>query len=118
MLLVMMLLWGCGSDSSADVYEVRGRVVGPDFGGLALRVDHEPIPGYMEAMRMSFRLANPEDAHDVQPGDAISFLYVVSENGSVIRDIEVLPPDTELDLPEEGLAEHDTLEVHPDTSAL
>ena len=51
-------------------------------------------------------------------GDAISFLYVVSENGSVIRDVEVLPPDTELDLPEEGLAEHDTLAVHPDTNAL
>lgn len=110
----MLLLWGCG-DSSNDVYEVRGRVVDLDFGGLALRVDHEPIPGYMDAMRMSFRLANPEDAHAVRPGDAIQFLYVVSESGSFIRDIEILPPDTELDLPAEGF-DSNGLAEEPDTT--
>lgn len=114
-LLVMMMMWlgGCGGDSTS-VYEVRGRVVGQDFGGLALRIDHEPIPGYMEAMRMSFRLANPEEARKVEPGDAIRFLYVVSDRGSSIRDIEVLPPETELNLPDEGLPE-DTLAVQPDS---
>ncbi len=112
----MLLFIGCGSNGEDTVYEVRGRVVGLDFGGLALRVDHEPIPGYMEAMRMSFRLANPEDAHAVQPGDAIQFLYVVSETGSFIRDIEVLPPSTQLDLPDSlGIEDLNDIEV-PDTT--
>lgn len=95
---VLVVLNGCSEDRPAERYEVRGEVVRLEYGGLALRIDHEAIPDVMEAMRMSFRLQSPEEARDLQPGDRISFMYVVKEEGSYIRDIERLPPDTELDL--------------------
>lgn len=92
-------LVGCGSGGDESVsYEVRGEVVSVVYNGLALRIDHEPIDGYMDAMRMNFRLESPEDSRGLEPGDRIRFIYMVAPGGNYIRDIERLPPDTELDL--------------------
>lgn len=114
LMLMLMVMAGCGTDDEVEVYEMRGRVVGEDFGGLALRIDHEPVEGYMDAMRMSFRLADPEEAQRVEVGDAVSFDYIVAPRDAYIRNLQVLPPETELDL--EGLdADDDTLSTEPDT---
>lgn len=98
LLLLLSVGLGCDDQPEATTYEVRGRVVGVEFGGLALRVDHEAIDGYMEAMRMSFPLQNPEDARLIRPGDAIAFDYHVMPTGSNITNIVVLPEETELAL--------------------
>lgn len=42
------------SEPGEKLYVVRGVVVGRDAGDNTLRVDHEEIPGYMEAMTMDY----------------------------------------------------------------
>src|SRR2546423_4696919 len=42
------------SEPGETVYAVKGTVVGRDTGDNTLRVDHEQIPGYMEAMTMDY----------------------------------------------------------------
>ena len=36
------------------VYEMKGKIVARDAGDNTVRVDHEAIPGYMEAMTMDY----------------------------------------------------------------
>lgn len=80
-------------------YEVRGRVVAFAFGGEAVVVDHEDIPGYMEAMRMSMRPEERTMLDGLEPGDLITFRLVLPEDGSpYIDQIEALPPGTQLQL--------------------
>jgi hypothetical protein len=107
-LVLLLLTSSCRDDAPLETYHVRAEVVRIEYGGLALRVDHEPIPGVMEAMRMSLRLQSPEDARELKPGDKIRFTYVVKEEGTYIRDIERLPSGTELNL--EGIEVHDDVE--------
>src|SRR5213592_4464563 len=42
------------SEPGEKLYAVKGVVVGRDAGDNTLRVDHEQIPGYMEAMTMDY----------------------------------------------------------------
>lgn len=42
------------SEPGETIYVLRGVVVGRDGGDNTLRVDHEQIPGYMEAMTMDY----------------------------------------------------------------
>jgi Cu/Ag efflux protein CusF len=107
-LLASLLFVACGgaTDSEAEapaeettVYEVRGQFVMFQYGGEAIRVDHEEIPGFMAAMRMDFRPKDPAEVEGLKPGDKIAFRYVVGEKGSYIEGVEVLPPETELELP-------------------
>lgn len=65
-----------------------------------MRVRHEAIPGYMEAMAMDFKLGDPAELEKLNPGDKISFVYVVTEDASYAEEIQVLPPGTQLELEE------------------
>src|SRR5437763_16329094 len=42
------------SEAGEKVYTVKGSIVGRDVADNTLRVDHEQIPGYMEAMTMDY----------------------------------------------------------------
>ena len=42
------------SEAGETVYVLKGRIVGRDAGDNTLRVDHEAIPGYMDAMTMDY----------------------------------------------------------------
>jgi Cu/Ag efflux protein CusF len=66
-----------------------------------MRVRHEEIPGFMEAMAMDFKLADPSEVEGLNPGDKIAFIYAVSEEDSYAAEIKILPPETPLDLGEE-----------------
>jgi protein SCO1/2 len=85
-------------EEPATVYQVRGQFVMYQYGGEAIRVDHEEIPGFMKAMRMDFRPKDPAEVEGLEPGDKISFRYVVGEKDEHIEGIEKLPPETELHL--------------------
>ncbi|MFW5973509.1 MAG: SCO family protein [Bacteroidota bacterium] len=75
------------SDASTT-YDVRGRIVEIRDGGATLVVDHEEIPGYMEAMTMPFEVGDSEEVDGVDVGDAISFTYVDMAGGMWIEGIE------------------------------
>jgi len=59
---VVVLLCACAPEKNAKplsepgekLYDVRGVVVGRDAADNTLRIDHEAIPGYMEAMVMDY----------------------------------------------------------------
>ena len=50
------------SEPGEKLYVVKGIVVGRDAGDNTLRVDHEEIPGYMEAMTMDYPVRGAEVA--------------------------------------------------------
>ncbi len=93
----------CGEEEPAaadEVYEVRGRYLSTDLRGESISVVHETIPDVMNAMRMSLRIDDPTVPEGLQTGDVIRFDMVRTQEGWYARNIEVLPPETELDLPE------------------
>ncbi|MBP3193426.1 copper-binding protein [Natronogracilivirga saccharolytica] len=109
-LILMLLLLSCNDNDAAlpddeihqdDIYEVKGRYLSTDMRGESISVVHEEIPDVMNAMRMSLRISDPSDAEELETGDVIRFEMVRTESGWFAREIEVLPPDTELDLPDD-----------------
>jgi protein SCO1/2 len=73
-LLLALAAGGCGGGeraTSAQEYEVRGKVVSVSPEKKTVRLDHEEIPGLMKAMTMNFRLESPEAAKDLSPGDRV-----------------------------------------------
>lgn len=104
-LLAVGLLTGCQSEAEevaetvVQTYEVRGIYVGPQYDGAAAVVDHEPIPDYMESMRMPFRAEDPSELAGLTAGDKIAFDLYLTGVTSYIANVEVLPDTTALDLP-------------------
>ncbi len=108
-LLMPLAYISCGNDeprttsetgTDKDVYEVRGRYLSTDLRGESISVVHETVPDVMNAMRMSLRIDDASVAETLQTGDIIRFDMVRSEAGWFARNIELLSPDTELDLPD------------------
>ncbi len=103
LLIAGALLFGCREENRTQ-YTVRGLYRGAAFGGEAFVVDHEAIPGYMEAMRMTLRVKNPALLSGLTAGDKIEFDLVVEPTETYVEKITVLPEDTPLQLaPETGL---------------
>ena len=99
-----LFIAACGDEApkhSEEVYVVKGRYLSTDLRGESISVVHETIPGVMNAMRMSLRIDDPNVSDGLQTGDVIRFDMIRTGAGWYARNIEVLPPDTELDLPEE-----------------
>jgi Cu/Ag efflux protein CusF len=103
-LSLVLLALGC-SREAAEVHSVRGQVSGLERGGRALAVDHEAIPGVMDAMKMTLPLIDPKAASDLAPGDKIRFDFYLSDGVGSIGSIEKLPAETELALAT-GHADH------------
>lgn len=93
MLLPVILVVGCharqsGSNpsSSADsddsqfkVYPLRGKIVATDTAKGEVTIAHEAIPGYMEAMTMSYKLRDPRIIGDLHPGDMVTADLMISQ---------------------------------------
>jgi protein SCO1/2 len=52
-------------------FPVKGRIVATDPATGQITLDHEAIPGYMEAMTMPYKLAQPDTIGEFHPGDRI-----------------------------------------------
>ncbi len=76
---------GCGSKNKR--FALTG-VIQEVPSNLELVVAHEDIPGFMPAMTMPFRLAEPRA--DLLPGDRIQATLVVGDDASWIEGIRVL----------------------------
>ena len=78
----------CGSAP----YSTRG--VGRSFGDgrKYVNIAHDKIPGYMEAMTMSFEPRTPEQLAGLDAGDRVSFTFTSTEDGRrVLSAIEKEP---------------------------
>ncbi len=88
-------------DPSAS-FTVRGLYLGAAYGGAAAVVSHEAIPGFMDAMRMPIRVADPAELAGLSEGDKIQFRLADEGSGYRIHRIERLPPETALELADYG----------------
>ena len=68
------------SDSSPTVYHLRGKVVSTDIAHGIVVVDHEAIPGFMDAMTMPYQLKDPTIASELHPGDTITADVLVEKS--------------------------------------
>jgi protein SCO1 len=92
------LLAGCHSarngDSAASsardskVYKLRGKVVSTDAANGEATLNHEAIPGFMEAMTMPYKLKDATILGELHPGDVITADVLVSRdpNADVLLD--------------------------------
>jgi protein SCO1/2 len=89
-LLAVAVVAGCHSSpkpesqgSSAPsfkVYKLRGKVVSTNPATGEVTVDHEAIPGFMDAMTMPYKLKDPSVLSELHPGDTITADVLVSQN--------------------------------------
>ena len=97
-LLAFVVLAGCHSDRKAStqtaaapaykVYKLRGKVVSTDAAKGEVTLNHEAIPGFMEAMTMPYKLKDPSILGELHPGDVITADVLVSQDpdGDVLLD--------------------------------
>lgn len=88
--LAVAALAGCHSSSTQGpqsstspqytVYHLRGKIVSTGAAHGIVVVDHEAIPGFMDAMTMPYQLKDPTIASDLHPGDTITADVLVSKS--------------------------------------
>lgn len=94
-----LLLAGCADAPEPEpAATARGVYLGPAYDSAAAVVDHEAIPGVMDAMQMPFRVTDRSELRALRVGDKIEFALTEGAGGYRIGDIVRLPPDTPLDL--------------------
>ncbi|MDR3724246.1 MAG: SCO family protein [Terracidiphilus sp.] len=86
-LLLAVALAGCHSTpksapqgSNFKVYKLRGKVLSTDAAKGEVLLDHEAIPGFMEAMTMPYKLKDPSILGELHKGDVITADVLVSQN--------------------------------------
>ncbi len=89
--LLLLLLTGAacapGPTPAQKTYPLRGQVlaVRPDI--REVRVSHEAIPGYMEAMTMSFSVRDAAELAGLARGDLVSATLVVTDSDAWLSDL-------------------------------
>ncbi|HEX8141696.1 MAG TPA: SCO family protein [Pyrinomonadaceae bacterium] len=73
--------------ASGRRYELKGKVVSVDRAGHRITLDHEEIPGYMEAMVMPYALRDEQILAELAPGDQLRATLVVDDTSSRLEDI-------------------------------
>lgn len=88
--LACALLAGCHSGTQASpqagqtpnfkVYKLRGKVISTNAATGEVTLDHEAIPGFMDAMTMPYKLKDPSILGELHPGDVITADLLVSQD--------------------------------------
>jgi protein SCO1/2 len=98
LLLGVVVLAGCHADRKTvsddastqnfKVYKLRGKVVSTDAAQAQVTLDHEAIPGFMDAMTMPYKLKDASVLSELHPGDVITADLLVSQdpNADVLLD--------------------------------
>jgi protein SCO1/2 len=68
-------------------YELKGKVVSVDKAGHQVTLDHEEIPGYMEAMVMPYTLKDEQILGELAPGDQLQATLLVEGSSAQLTDI-------------------------------
>jgi|SRR5438477_5026293 len=91
-LIGMLALAGldCGRKPGAKHYPLHGRVMSIDKLGHELIIDHDSIPGFMEAMTMPYPVSDNSMMEQVVPGDEIRADLKVEGERISIDKIEVI----------------------------
>jgi protein SCO1/2 len=76
--------------SAIQQFQVRGLLLkfDPDHG--AMLVSQEDIPGYMEAMTMSYRVHSGQELASIKPGSRIEFTLTIGDEATSVSNIHLL----------------------------
>jgi protein SCO1/2 len=100
LLLLLVFALACGSESSATkpvsvpgekIYSLRGTIVSHDAAENALNIDHEAIPGFMEAMKMDYEVRGAAVAKLPPDGTRIAAKLHVTDADYWITDVQKVP---------------------------
>jgi protein SCO1/2 len=104
LILLPMLLAGCrqssngaaaGASSNAasgaasgelKTFPIRGKIVSVDAAKGMVTLDHEAIPGFMDAMTMPYKLKDASVASELHPGDRITAKLLVRKTADGYED--------------------------------
>ena len=78
------------STAPRDVYSVTGRVVEVRAAEKSVEIQHDEIPGYMEAMTMPFDVKDTNELAGLGVGDKVTFQMIVLTNDAWIQNIRVM----------------------------
>ncbi len=78
-----------GLSGNIQTYQLKGIVVSSQPAAGEVTIDSEAIPGFMEAMVMPYKLAQPNIAGELHPGDHITGRLRVSDSASELDQIVV-----------------------------
>lgn len=90
-----ILLVACGSPEAPRAeYNVTGVIQSIDRDNNRVVISHEAVPGYMEAMVMSFPVSDPELLVGLESGDTVMFHMLVLPPGQGLLITEIAVKDT------------------------
>lgn len=84
----LVLVSAACQPQASRVYDIKGTVVAVDTASKTLELDHEEIPGYMAAMRMTYPLADPRVLNGLVPGDSVQGKLKVESRSYTITSLE------------------------------
>jgi protein SCO1/2 len=74
--------------ASQQVFQVKGVVQEVLPEKKKVRIEHETIPNYMEAMTMMFDVKDAKELAGLTPGDQVAFRMVVTDNDGWIENVQ------------------------------
>ena len=89
LMFAVSLLGGCKQQSATNptttssavkTYHLRGKIVSIDAASGVVTVDHEAIPGFMDAMTMPYKLKDANVAKQLHSGDSITATVLVGKD--------------------------------------
>jgi len=90
LLLSLGLTAACNrSPSQPKRYALKGKVVSIDKNAGTVNIDNEPIPGFMDAMVMSYTVKPASMLSQLQPGDSITADVMVEPDKYWLENVKV-----------------------------
>jgi protein SCO1/2 len=87
MLILALALAGCKGATDKE-YDVKGKVVAVNPDKPSVTLDHEDIPGLMNAMTMEFDVPDRKLLEGIKAGDQIQGRLKKGESGYVITQLQ------------------------------
>ena len=95
----IMLLTSCAepaekkplSEQGEKVYTLKGKILARDGGDNTIRLDHEAIPGYMEAMTMDYSVRGAQVTALPSDGTRVEARLHVTQRGYWLTDVKKVP---------------------------
>ena len=99
LLIILFALFACGekespkplSEPGEKLYTVRGLIISRNASDNSLKVDHEPIPGFMEAMVMDYQVRGADVASLPADKSRIEARLHVTRRAYWITDVKPIP---------------------------
>jgi|ERR1043166_9739338 protein SCO1/2 len=83
----LLVFAGYGCRQAPQVYLVKGTVQEVKPAEKTVKIAHEKIPNYMDAMTMDFEVKDAKELSGLQPNDYVSFRMLVTEKDGWIEGI-------------------------------